>query len=192
MHTTDDALLRRMLGIQEDQDPLPDLVREVEIRTRMFHACGASGPLGALALVDAARHKGFGLKPADPAPARIDWRSKRLGTPVEAKFFGEWMPGTYLGYCGSGTIQVRLDGESMVKEIYPTNVRLAPDPVSEQPDEPAGPIDWETVAEGDGFLLTENGQVKDVIFVQLDAPGVRVLVEGEEEARVVSFESLSR
>lgn len=127
----DEQLLGRLLG-----GNIPDEVRrECAIRTRMFHSSGHSGPMGALGLIDAIRSLGYGPPEPVVVPVKVNWREypQDGSTKVEAKFFGQWMRGAFLGFVESGTLAVRLDDDGIVRECRPDMVRLAE--VEEEPEE---------------------------------------------------------
>lgn len=127
----DEQLLGRLLG-----GNIPDEVRrECAIRTRMFHSSGHSGPMGALGLIDAIRSLGYGPDEPVVMPAKVNWREypQDGSTKVEAKFFGQWMRGAFLGFVEAGTLAVRLEDDGIVRECRPDMVRLAE--VREEPEE---------------------------------------------------------
>jgi hypothetical protein len=124
IHPNDEQSLIRLLGTS---DIPKEVLDECAMRTRMYHADGNSGPLRTLALIDMLRF--LGKKP--PAPvipkSAVDWRMyPQDGTVrVEARFFGAWQPGVFLGFVQGGTLAVRLDGDAMIKECNASIVRLA-------------------------------------------------------------------
>ena len=127
----DEQLLGRLLG-----GNIPDEVRrECAIRTRMFHSSGHSGPMGALGLIDAIRSLGYGPPEPVAVPVKVNWREypQDGSTKVEAKFFGQWMRGAFLGFVEAGTLAVRMDDDGIVRECRPDMVRLAE--VDEPPEE---------------------------------------------------------
>jgi len=123
IHTQDETSLRRMLGCE-----VPDEVRaECDLRTRMYHADGNSGPLGSVALIDMVRWMGLSPKNVERPVEQVDWRQyPQDGTVrVEARFFGQWMAGRFLGFVEAGTLAVRLEDDATVEECRPDMVRLA-------------------------------------------------------------------
>lgn len=123
IHPNDEQSLLRMLGT----DTLPKAVRdECELRTKMYHRDGNSGAMRSLALIDLLRY--LKLKPValEASPDKIDWRKypQDGSVRIEAKYFGEWQPGKFLGFVEHGMLAIRLDGDAMVRESRPDNVRL--------------------------------------------------------------------
>jgi len=123
---TDADILERMLGDGSIPSALED---EYQLRLRMLHAAGVSGPLGAIALVDLVR--ACGIRPEIVMPERpptVDWQSlpQDGSTLVEAQFNGQWMPGKFIGFVGDGTLQVKLDNDDYVRECHGHMVRLPP------------------------------------------------------------------
>jgi hypothetical protein len=128
IHPQDERSLQRMLG--ESEIPT-ELVAEYELRLSLYHRDGNSGPLGTVGMIDLVRSLGLGRKPAVENAKVVSWRDypNDGSVRVEARFFGEWMPGVYLGFVDSGTIAVRIDGDAFVKECRPDMVRIAkPEP----------------------------------------------------------------
>ena len=136
IHEHDHETLLRILRVEA----IPEAVAaEYEIRQSMFHRGGASGPLGVMALVDLARHLGLAPEPDPEQAAVADWRKVPAdGTArVEAQFFGEWVPGAFLGFVEGGTVAVRLDGDDLVRECRPGMLRLGGPPFPEPADDAA-------------------------------------------------------
>lgn len=122
IHLEDRDSLCKMLGYDEIPEPIE---KEVALRTQLYHCCGGSGPLGVLALISLIRD--MKLAPAIQAarPDRIDWEQydQNFTVRVEARFFGEWMPGLFGGFVENGTLAVRLDDDPMIRECRPEMVR---------------------------------------------------------------------
>jgi hypothetical protein len=122
----DEEALKRLLGVNE----VPDNVKaEYEIRIGMFHrGAGERGPLGGIGLVDMLRSLGLcSPQPHEKENAGVDWRSLPTdgSIRIEAKYFGGWQPGIYLGLVQWGTLAIRLDEDVKVKECRKDRVRLA-------------------------------------------------------------------
>lgn len=127
IQSQDREMLGTMLGV--DEQSLPERVEhECAIRTKLYHSAGSSGPLGALALIAMLRALDLGPKPDQDQPARIDWRQyPDDGTVrVEARYFGGWQPGVFLGFIANGTLAIRLDNQEGIAECRYDIVRLAP------------------------------------------------------------------
>lgn len=124
IHTDDEYALGRMLGITEFP---ADLIKEYELRLRMFHANGHSGPLGTIALISVVRELGYGPPYVEEKPVSSDWRKYPYdgSVRVEARFFGGWQLGVFLGFVEAGTVAVKLDNDETVRECRPDMVRLA-------------------------------------------------------------------
>lgn len=134
IHPEDEQYLLAMLG----GALVPEDVRqEYELRVAMFHRAG-TGPLGPIGLVDLLRS--LGHKPANmPEEVQnVEWRDypQDGSVRVEARFFGSWVPGVFLGFVEAGTLAVRLDDDDMVKECRRDMVRLAPKDVPPPPERP--------------------------------------------------------
>lgn len=201
----DEELLHNWLG-----DDLPaDVVTECELRTKWFHSAGSGGALGALSLIEMLRFLGYQPPAAEERPVDVDWRSVPHGTPIEAQFGGEWMPGTFGGIIMGGTLEVHLDGDEYVHECNRNAVRLAGDTAGLEPltvlvtsedeslpdevamaeyVEPPQVEDtgaWPVVPEGDlvvgGDVLVEsNGEILDGILVDIAGDKAYVVLEGQE------------
>jgi len=168
IHTQDETSLQRMLGVEA-----PEEVRaECELRTRMYHADGNSGPLGSVALIEMVRWMGLSPKNVERPVEKVDWRQyPQDGTVrVEARFFGAWMPGRFLGFVEAGTLAVRLEEDATVKECRPDMVRLA-----------------------DGISLSDGGRLMDERIPDGDedeGPDARAQLLDEEPAVIdISEES---
>jgi hypothetical protein len=148
-----------------------------------------------MALVDLARHLGLAPEPDPEQAAVADWRKVPAdGTArVEAQFFGEWVPGVFLGFVEGGTVAVRLDGDDLVRECRPGMLRLGgppfPEPaddavpVAEQDEEKPVPDagetpDWEAVPVGTVVYLDLNGETAEGKLVGYEDDVVSVDVDG--------------
>ena len=200
--------LKRILKLQEVPE---NVLQEVQIRTQMFHRSGASGPLPVLGLIDAVRSLGLAPLPEVVSQAEVDWgRFPNDGSiRVEARFNGAWMPGVYLGFVEHGTLAIRLDGDSFIKECRKHIVRLASqindfeeEPLTaqqklvleeekENPDiqEPEAEavedlpgIDWSKINPGDKFYYEHNDDYLDCEFVRLSGDLVTIKVDGRNRA----------
>jgi len=192
IHEHDHETLLRILRVEA----IPEAVAaEYEIRQSMFHRGGASGPLGVMALVDLARHLGLAPEPDPEQAAVADWRKVPAdGTArVEAQFFGEWVPGAFLGFVEGGTVAVRLDGDDLVRECRPGMLRLGGPPFPEPADDAAPaaeqdeekPVpdagetpDWEAVPVGTVVYLDLNGETAEGKLVGYEDDVVSVDVDG--------------
>jgi hypothetical protein len=124
IHAEDRDSLLRILGCNE---VAPALEKEYELRLRMFHSDGNSGPLRTVALIDLVRSLGLAPPHAPKSEERIDWRQypQDGSVRVEARFFGGWMPGAFIGFVHNGTLAIRIDDDPMIRECRPDMVRLA-------------------------------------------------------------------
>ena len=126
-HFQDQETLTRILGM----DPIPnDILEECDLRTSMFHKSGASGPMGALAMISLVRDLGY--KPASQAErsAKTEWRELPQDGSVRIEagpFFGTMQPGTFLGFVQAGMLAVKLDEDDFVREVRADMVKLAAD-----------------------------------------------------------------
>lgn len=124
LHPEDHQKLERILRTSTFSQ---SLLTEYDIRLRMFHACGASGPLGALGLIDLVRS--LKLTPVVPevVPEKIDWRliPRNGKVRVKAKFFDSWVGGTYFGFGEDGTLEVQMDHEERRRHMPRHALRLA-------------------------------------------------------------------
>lgn len=202
MHVQDEISLDRMLG------SIPDEVREeCDLRTKMFHCDGNSGPLGSLGLIDMLRSMRLGPRKVEEKPEVTIWRNlpQDGSVRVEARYFGAWMPGVFRGFVEGGTLAVQLDEEPEMKECSPSIVRRASSPpptVPFDPDEPAPEepmdesgdesteaFDWTTLVKGHGVWVEEDSEIKDAVFDSVAKDGkIVVLVEGEEKPRAVDID----
>ena len=126
IHTQDSQDLSRMLGIDESSFNR-ELVYEYEKRLRMYHACGHSGPIGTLALIDLVRSMGCVVANLSSKEEKATdwWALPRDGSArIEARFVGAWLPGVFLGFVDAGTLMIRLDEETMVRECRPCHARF--------------------------------------------------------------------
>lgn len=202
IHPDDDAALQRMIGKTE----LPaDVQEEYEIRATMFHRNGGTGPLRGLALVDLVRFLGYMPPRREKPSADVDWRKYPTdgSVQVEARFYGAWMPGRFLGFVEHGTLAVRLDEDSKVRECRKDMVRLVgieeklrpdaddkPDARADllEDDEPPAPTvapnldatDWSEVAEGTAVWVDNDGDIEDAVFLR--AADDKVIVRTQRNA----------
>lgn len=125
IHPSDMQTLERMF--QGDFKVSEKLELEYLMRLHMYHSDGNSGPLGTLAMIDLVRFLGIRPKPKEVAQPTVDWSQVPDDgrAVVEARFFGDWVRGRYLGLVNSGgTLAVKLDGVSAVRECCAHMVRL--------------------------------------------------------------------
>lgn len=122
----DELCIQRMLNITEIPD---DIEREYMIRVRMYHKQGASGPIGAMALIDMLRFLGHSCEPgriALPDDDKTNWRGVDIMTPVHVRVDGVWTttPATFQGEIQAGLVAVDRFGK--IDEFNSFDVRLPP------------------------------------------------------------------
>jgi hypothetical protein len=120
IHPVDAEIIRNLLRVNEVPS---DIEEEYEIRVRMFHSGGGSGPLRILALIDLLRHLGR-TKPEDPKPVAVDWRNK-VGAEIVAKYGDKDFYGTLKGIVDGGRLVCELDGVDTEVELPRYLVTLA-------------------------------------------------------------------
>jgi len=123
MHPQDLLSIQRMLG--ESQTSL-EIEHEYKVRLQMYHRDGNSGPLGTLGLLDMLRFLKLAPPAAEERAPEIDWREMPQDgrVRVEARFWGSWMPGVFLGFIESGTLAIRLDHDPVIRECRKDMVRF--------------------------------------------------------------------
>ncbi len=123
LHPDDEQDLCRILRREEVPE---DLVAEYDVRIGMYHRAGASGPLGAIGLVDMTRALGYEPKPSPDAPPQTDWRiqPKDGRTRVEVILDGEKRDGAFAGFAPAGMLAVEIDGIGDVRECSRLSVKL--------------------------------------------------------------------
>ena len=142
LHPHDQMSIVRMLGSEEIP---PALIEEYDIRLSMFHRDGGSGPLRAAMLIDLLRS--MDLSPPNKVwepPVHIDWRALATdgSVRVDAKFSDEWKHGDFLGLVGSGTMAIKFDDDSTVRECPQHEVRLVEPEESFEDDMLNDPVKW--------------------------------------------------
>jgi hypothetical protein len=212
-HPSDADSLSRMLGTTEHSASLEG---EYLARLRLFHADGRSGPIGTTGLVDLIRCVGEFAPAAPVRVEQVDWRALPQDgtTRVVAKYFGQWLPGTFRGFVENGTLAILLDDDAMMKECRKDMVRLAgevvtvdvvsPEPVAEPPvsDEtvvdapvtkrPVAAVSVEPIAIGEipagaMVLIEDGGDVFEAKYMETKGDVVRVLLNGESREFPLSY-----
>lgn len=124
INPTDYESLRRIAGFEA----IPKAVeKEYELRCRMFHRDGQSGPLGTAMLVDMLRALDYvAPKTATAEAGGIEWGSFPTdgSIRVQARYFGDWQPGVFVRMESEGMLGIRLDDDEMVRECRRDIVRL--------------------------------------------------------------------
>ncbi len=202
--------MRRLLGVEPDAFPAA-LVAEYELRLRMFHSDGNSGPLGTLGIIDMLRSMHLGPRLVAERPKDVDWSRlpKDGSVRIEAKIplptapNGEWVPGVYIGNVGVGTLAVRLIGDTYVHELERRYVRIArvePSkafikpveeaeavPVETVPVEEAAPATvpeyWSKAQAGEPCIVEDNNDYHEGVFQKFRDGEVFVTLKGEKKAR---------
>jgi hypothetical protein len=126
--------LSRLLGLEPDRIPAT-VIAEYELRLKMFHSDGHSGPLGTIGIIDMLRSMKLGPPRRKPDETLVDWsRMPRDGSVrLDCRSpSGEWLSGAYVGQVGLGKLAVRLDGKAWIDEFAMKDVRLERD----RPPEP--------------------------------------------------------
>jgi hypothetical protein len=202
IHPSDAQTLQQMLGTDAFSTAL---VQEYRIRLKMFHACGGSGPLGILPLIDMIRSGGF-IVPSEQKtePVVVDWMQMPQdgSVAVEANIQGQWLPGKFTGFVGSGTLSVRLDDDPEVRECSPHHVRLRAEqweddqkakPETAKPSREPAEFDWSAVKVGSAVWAQYDGNVWDGFFLGLGDSDekdqdkvMRVSVNGSERIIPIS------
>lgn len=196
MHPDDFHSFQRMTG----QEVLSAAVeREYALRAGMFHRDGASGSIGTAAMVDFLRFMDIEPPSVPDAPNQVDWRALPSdgSVRVEARYYGAWMPGVYLGGIEGGTLAVRLDGDPTVKECrqhmlrfsdapmpedepVPTGPPEAEEPPEEFPDDAPPAVDWTEVESGAAVWIEDPEDIIDARYVQPAGDKIVVEVRGVE------------
>lgn len=187
-HENEQSLLRILGG----RSVPADVLDEVAMRTRMFHADGNRGPLPTIALVDAVRFCGK-TRPVEAVQGgKIDWRSfpQDGSTHVEAKINDAWIHGIFLGFVSGGTLMVRVDGIEFVQECSPVNVRLSSPKV---PEAMRGPLD-EEIADASPLIADDEDvpPVDDAPFDTSNGSAVAVLAVPRRSAKAPSTGKVNR
>ena len=175
LHREDEVNLGRILRVSQFSD---QLLAEYEIRVRMYHACGASGALGPLALIDMVRSMKLTPTVVKEAPAKVDWRQvPRNGTiRIKAMFFGDWQLGTYYGFGDDGALEVKMDHDDYRRQMPRHAVQLADNAaavVFQQVEDQVYPaLAEETMSESDTDVFVDPNQdeAPDVIPFQTFVP----------------------
>lgn len=120
IHPNDSEVLCSLLRVS---DIPAEIVKEYEIRRRMYHSGGGSGALGIQQLIGVMRHVGVEL-PAREVPVNVDWRA-HVGEPIIAKYGDKDLAGALVGLCDGGNLVVLLDGVAGEVEIPRHFVKLS-------------------------------------------------------------------
>lgn len=200
---TDEDSMSRMLGIPAAQIP-EKVLAEYELRLKLFHCDGNSGPLGTIGIIDMIRS--MGLKPASTQKQTtlVDWSRVPMNGSVrvmarltDAQGKPTWVSGVYVGQVGVGSLAVRLDGDLYVHEMHRADVRIA----REEPMEPesvpgkkltedvpseTGP--WSSVKVGDPVMVEAGDDYQNGQFQGVQEGEVLVLLEGELTSRPFASE----
>jgi hypothetical protein len=121
VHAEDLEVLCNLLRVEE----LPaDVEEEYEIRRKMFHGCGGSGPLQALALISLLRFLGH-VPPVAVPPVAVNWR-EHVGDSISALYGDQRLPGILASLGDGGTLECLLDGVDGVVELPRHAVLLTP------------------------------------------------------------------
>jgi hypothetical protein len=187
---------------------IPDEVQEeYELRVKMFHGDGQSGPIGTAACIDILRF--CGLKPVQHTGEseevqRVDWKTQDSDGSVTVKagpFYGEMQQGVFRGVMTGGMLAIELISEGRVVECRPDMVEFVSannEPELEQaplePDarasllEPEPPVDdeiadtdWskEDLIDREVYVQRKNEEPVEGTFRGLDEEGrLRVKKEG--------------
>lgn len=105
LHPRDEESLCALLRVSEVPEKV---VAEYDIRQRMYHSGGGTGPLGIGLLIGVLRHVGVAL-PEREVPVEVDWR-KHLGEPVLVLYGDQKKSGKVMGLVDGGNLVVLLDG----------------------------------------------------------------------------------
>ena len=147
--------LKRQLGTASFPQPLLD---EYQIRIRMVHSDGNSGPLGSLGIMQLCRDMGYG--PTHNMKSKVittatSWRDipDDGAARVEVTVMGGTQAGTFRGVGDVGKLWVRLDGMDDIREYRPDLVRLL-HVVEDEPIE-------ETNARAKLFLQQQSQRLED-------------------------------
>lgn len=157
----DELALQKILGSKAIPQEVAD---EYRLRAGMFHRGGASGPIGLMALVDLVRFCGLAPATLDTEPEHVSWGGypQDGSTRVEARFFGAWKPGAFLGFGKAGSLLVRLEEDGKTRECMRHVVRLVVveskhEPVHEAPTPLAAQLEA-----ADSDSVSSNGQAAPV------------------------------
>lgn len=176
------------------------VIDECEIRTRLYHANGHSGPLGTLALIDILRFTKVQLPSAEKPPVVFDWRGVPRHTRVTAYCDGALRKGEFMGYGPNATLAILIDSEEMTRHIRACDVRILDQRRERELEAESADaqlsgdnVDWKKATAGVAVWVSEDGDVKAgvVSAPAKDAHGPSVMVDGEDKARRISPDLLT-
>lgn len=185
IHPSDVQSIQRLIGKQEVPD---DILLEYEIRIRMWHRDGHSGPLGTLPLIDLVRALKYEPPRDPPIQASIDWGKKPQDGSVKCDVFqdGRWKPaaGCFVGFVSNGILAIRMP-DRYVREFRKCDVRPAFDDAdktaSDFADGFTGASLWFGMAAGTKVCVVIDGEVKNGTFQRpTSGTNLVVLVDGQE------------
>ncbi len=196
--TADLDSLKRMLGCEREEDIPSRVVVEYQVRLRMFHADGNSGPLGSIGLIDMCRALRAGPKPPPKQPRVTDWTKMPSdgSLTVEARPAGEngeWKAGVYLGRVKAGTLAIRFAGDPWVHEFVASEVRIPEpevidDPAQHQRGHPPNlsyqkGLKPSSMNMGDPIWIRIGQDIVDGVYRGRDRDTIFAVVDGEDEVR---------
>lgn len=124
----DAAALPRLLRL--DGRPIPQqVIDEYNIRIRMFHSAGHSGPIGTVALIDMIRYLGINPIPEQKSSRELVPQFVDLpeGAAIEVRRNATWNPARLVRVAQFGIIVARVEGDNRVTEWRKDQVRLPED-----------------------------------------------------------------
>jgi hypothetical protein len=140
IHEQDRANLARMIG-----QLTPDLVKEAELRTQLYHRAGNTGAMGVAACVEMVRFVGLGQvdEIRNEPLETYDFRTIQLNTElwVKQEDTGSYRKAVYVGPHPNGKIAVKYAGYKDVYGVKPCNCLLHEPPVARDPVVVDSPVD---------------------------------------------------
>ena len=204
IHEQDVNTIRRILGCEKTPE---EVEKEYEIRSRMFHRAGGSGPLGVHQMIALVRS----LKLAPPKGRTIDqvvdWGAQKQdgSVEVEVRYHDAWHRGKFIGWGDMNQLAVRLDGVIAIRSFPRGVVRLArpiKQVVDKQPEEPLPELpetvgelplahDWAQYKQGARVMVSLDDDLVDGTFSGVSGDTVFVQFDGEPHARPVPAADVS-
>ena len=171
----------RLLNVEEAP---ADVAAEYAICKSMYDRDGHSGPIGTVAIIDMLRRLGRRSPEAKKPDPKTDWESLPIdGTVrVEARYFGDWQPGTFLGFGDYKVLMIRLDDSPIIRECRKDMVRFMeivekPVPMDEAPDARAALVTVGGEAEEEVSFGESQPLVSEPVDLSSAKPGADLWVE---------------
>lgn len=179
IHEQDEYMIKVMVGAERIT---PAMEKEYEIRLRMYHRSGASGPLGVQGLIPMLRDLGAAPAEEKKEPT-LDILQLKKGDPIVVVQPDDSLrSATYASGMRGGSHSVLYEGDDTQSEVYGWQMRPVPQ-APEDMREATPEVDWSQVEAQSAVVaqIEVDGPPRPAKFIRVHGDNIKVMPDGEKK-----------